>query len=196
MQLDDRLGVQDAHLLEGVATGDRDAFAALYDRLSPLVYGLILRVVRSPAIAEEVTQEVFLTLWSTAAAFDPARGSVRGWVLTIAHRRAVDVVRSEQAARDRITREGARSFGRPFDEVEEAVLAHAQDAEVVGALRSLTDLQRRAVELAYYQGLTHREVAQVLGVPLGTAKTRIRDGLQRLSIALSPAMPTEVGISA
>ena len=174
-------------LVERTAAGDRGAFAGMYDQLAPLVYGIVLRVVRDAAMAQEVTQDVFLSVWCTAAKFDRTRGSARAWVATIAHRRAVDVVRSEQAARDRVERVAPAMFLREFDEVAETVVGRAGDDEVRLALRSLTDLQRRAVELAYYQGLTHREVAELLDVPLGTAKTRIRDGLRRLARELGLA---------
>lgn len=177
----------EGRLLERTATGDRAAFAAVYDQFAPLVFGIALRVVRDPAMAQEVTQDVFLTVWCTAAKFDRTRGSARAWVATIAHRRAVDVVRSEQASRNRVERAAPTMFHRAFDEVAETVVGRSGDDEVKVALRSLTDLQRRAVELAYYQGLTHREVAEVLGVPLGTAKTRIRDGLRRLAAELRAA---------
>lgn len=180
-------------LLERVATGDRAAFAALYDRVAGLVYGITLRVIRDPAIAEEVTQEVLLAVWTNAPAFDRSRGSARAWISTLAHRRAVDVVRSEQAARDRVRRVQPTQFERPFDEVAELAVARTPDVTLAHALDALTVLQRQAVELAYYEGLTQAQVAQVLEVPLGTAKTRIRDGLRRLTRELSPAVDAGAG---
>ena len=176
-------------LLEQVATGDRHAFAQLYDAMGPAVYGMARRVVVDPSIAEEVTQEVLLAVWSQAASFDRSKGSARTWVLTMAHRRAVDVVRSEQASRNRVDRVAAASTERPFDEVADTVVeqivdrARARDVE--RAMRNLSDLQRAALELAYYKGLTYREVAETLAIPLGTAKTRIRDGLRRLGDQLA-----------
>lgn len=171
-------------LLARVAGGDRDAFAQLYDRLGPTVYGLVRRVVVDEAIAQDVTQDVLLEVWSKARSFDAARGSARSWISTMAHRRAVDVVRREQASRNRTQRVAAASLEQPFDEVAETVIeadvARSNVAEVARALAVLTPVQRCAIELAYFKGMTYREVAQRLDVPLGTAKTRIRDGLRRL----------------
>ena len=160
--------------------GDESAFAALYDALSSAVFGLTRRVVRDPAQAEEVTQEVFLDVWRSAPRFDRARGSARSWVLTIAHRRAVDRVRSAQASTDRELRAAQRTGARDFDEVVEAVEARLEAQAVRRCLQALTDLQREAVNLAYYAGHTYAQVATVLSLPLGTVKTRLRDGLIRL----------------
>jgi RNA polymerase sigma-70 factor (ECF subfamily) len=160
--------------------GDETAFAALYDVLAPAVYGLTRRVVRDPAQAEEVTQEVFLDVWRSAPRFDQARGTARSWVLTIAHRRAVDRVRSAQASTDRELRAAQRSGVRDFDEVVEAVESNLEAQAVRRCLQALSDLQRQAVNLAYYAGNTYAQVAAVLELPLGTVKTRLRDGLIRL----------------
>jgi RNA polymerase sigma-70 factor, ECF subfamily len=170
----------DEALLQAVALGDQQAFASLYDRLVPLVYGVVRRVVRDPAQSEEVAQEVFVEVWRLATRFDPARGTGRAWVLTLAHRRAIDRVRSEQASRDRTDRIGHRDQSRAFDEVAEHVEVRLEHDQVREALHELTDLQREAVELAYYRGYTYREVADLLDAPLGTVKTRMRDGLIRL----------------
>lgn len=167
-------------LMRKVAQGDEQAFAQVYDTLSPSVYGLVLRVLRDPAQSQEVAQEVMVELWRQATRFDPTRGSVRGYVLTMAHRRAVDRVRSAQAATDRELRVGQASQDREFDEVAEAVENRLEAQQVRRALRVLTELQREAVQLAYYGGYTHREVSELLDVPLGTVKTRLRDGLIRL----------------
>lgn len=183
-------------LLDRLAAGDRDALALLYDRFGALVYGVALRVVRDPSIAEEVTQEVFLWAWSNAGTFDRSRGSERAWLTTIAHRRAVDVVRSEQASRNRHARVEEATVQRPFDEVAEAVVTRSEERAVRAALAALTPIQRQAVELAYYQGLTYREVAQALDLPLGTVKTRIRDGLRRLCGELDRGAVDEVWRSA
>lgn len=167
-------------LMRKVAHGDEDAFARVYDALSPSVYGLVLRVLRDPAQSQEVAQEVMVELWRQATRFDPTRGSVKGYVMTMAHRRAVDRVRSAQSSTDRELRVGQASQEREFDQVAEAVEHRLEVQQVRRALRVLTELQREAVQLAYYGGYTHREVSELLGVPLGTVKTRLRDGLIRL----------------
>ena len=170
-------------LIQRVGRGDQAAFADLYDAVAPLVHGVVLKIVRDPSQAEEVVQEVFVELWRVAPRFDPARGAVTSWVATIAHRRAVDRVRSEQAARNRVERESARAEP-PHDEVADSVVAVDQSQfdrrRVRRALDRLTSMQREAVELAYFGGHTYREVAVLLGVPEGTVKTRIRDGMIRL----------------
>jgi RNA polymerase sigma-70 factor, ECF subfamily len=171
-------------LLQRVARADRDAFEKVYDRLSSVVYGTIRRVLRDPAQSEEVTQEVFVEIWRTAAKFDPTRGAATTWVVTMAHRRAVDRVRSEQAATNRDEKVAHLQDQRPYDSVAEAVEQRLDRERVVRALADLTDLQREAVTLAFYGGHTHTEVAELLEVPLGTVKTRIRDGLIRLRDAL------------
>ena len=171
-------------LLLRVAKGDRDAFAGLYDRLSAIVYGTIRRVLRDPAQSEEVAQEVFVEIWRTAARYDPARGGATTWAVTMAHRRAVDRVRSEQAATNRDTKAAMLDPDRPYDSVSEAVEQKLDRERVVRALGKLTDLQREAVTLAFYGGHTHTQVAELLDVPLGTVKARIRDGLIRLRDAL------------
>nr|WP_285223186.1 sigma-70 family RNA polymerase sigma factor [Frankia sp. AgPm24] len=170
-------------LLRQVSRGDRDAFAAFYDLLAPRVFGLVRRVVRDPAQAEEVTQEIFVEVWRQAARFDAGRGSATNWVCAMAHRRAVDRVRSAQAARDREHRFGVlgpRDSDAGGDEVAEQVLGRLERERVRRCLRGLTDLQRESITLAYYNGYTYREVAEVLGAAVPTVKTRMRDGLIRL----------------
>ena len=167
-------------LLALVARGDEQAFAELYQRVAPAVFGLVSKVVRNPAQSEEVAQEVFVELWRTASRFDPARGTARSWIMTCAHRRAVDRVRSAESAARRDDLAGRRDQGRPYDEVVEQVETSLEREHVRRGLEALTDLQREAVVLAYYGGYTHREIAELLGVPPGTVKTRLRDGLIRL----------------
>lgn len=162
------------------ALGDEAAFAELYDALSRRLHGLVLRVVRDPAQSEEVTQEAFLEIWRTAARFDPTRGSAMGWMMTIAHRKAVDRVRSAEAASRRDAQYHEANQEVDFDSTSEAAHTSLDVERVRKALASLTDAQRSALELAYFGGYTHTEVATMLGLPLGTAKTRIRDGLIRL----------------
>lgn len=177
-------GAEPAELLAAAARGDEQAFAALYDQTSPRVYGMVLRVVRDPAQAAEVTQDVYLQLWREAARFDPELGTLMSWLLMIAHRRAVDRVRSARAAVQREDRYAAGQLDRPYDEVSEQVQASLDAQRVRNALDDLTETQREAIRLAYFAGYTHREVAALLDLPLGTAKTRIRDGLIRLRDAL------------
>jgi RNA polymerase sigma-70 factor, ECF subfamily len=167
-------------LLLQVAGGDEPAFAELYRRVAPAVFGLVGKVVRSPAQAEEVAQEVFVEVWRSASRFDPGRGTARSWIMTCAHRRAVDRVRSAERAARRDDLAGRRDQGRPYDEVAEQVESSLERERVRRSLDALTELQREAVVLAYYGGHTHREIAQLLGVPSGTVKSRLRDGLIRL----------------
>jgi RNA polymerase sigma-70 factor (ECF subfamily) len=168
-------------LMTRVASGDADAFSTLYDQTSSMVYGLALRVVRSAALAEEVTQEVYLQVWRQASGFDAQRGSVKSWMATMAHRRAVDVVRRSQSSRDRELKVPPDA---PAADVAETVTLGEERDRVRAALGSLTDLQFQVIEMAYYRGLTYREVAERLNTPLATVKTRIRDGLIRLRAAL------------
>ncbi len=170
----------DDELLVASATGDQTAFSELYDRIIPAVRGVARRVLRDPSLADEVAQEVMVEVWRKAARFDPERGSAPGWITTLAHRRAVDRVRSEQASRNRDERAGRRDTSRAFDEVADAVEVRLDHWQVRQALATLTERQREAVELAYFGGHTYRDVAEVLGIPEGTAKSRLRDGLARL----------------
>src|SRR6478735_2777068 len=163
-------------LLRRAATGDETAFAELYDAVSSRLFGLVRRVVRDPA----QSQEVFLEIWRHSARFDPSKGGALSWMLTIAHRKAVDRVRSAEAARHRDEGYGASNQDVTHDSTAEAVVERLDAERVHRALETLTPVQRQALELAYLSGYTHTEVATMLDLPLGTAKTRIRDGLIRL----------------
>ena len=165
--------------LHQAGRGDEDAFARFYDLTAAMVHGIVVRVVRDPSMADEVTQEVFVEIWRLAPRYDAERGSARSWAATIAHRRAVDRVRSEESRRRREETEG-RQQPAPFDSVSETVGDDLEREWVAKALDSLSPPQREAVALAYYGGHTYREVAALLDVPEGTVKTRIRDGLIRL----------------
>lgn len=167
-------------LLARAALGDEVAFAALYDELAGPVLGMVGRVLRDRAQSEEVAQETMLEIWRKAATFSPDRGNVRSWALTIAHRRAIDRVRSEQSGSDREARAGRLDPHRDFDEVAEQTMLRLEREDVRAALASLTDLQRRSIELAYYDGYTYREVGALLDIPVSTVKSRMRDGLIRL----------------
>jgi RNA polymerase sigma-70 factor (ECF subfamily) len=174
-----------ARYLKLVARGDADAFDAVYDQVAATVFGIVRRVVRDPAQSEEVTQDVLLEVWRNAAKFDPGRGSATAWVMTLAHRRAVDRVRSVQKESERERRTAVADV--PFDEVAEAVESGLERERVRRCLGSLTELQRESVTLAYYGGYTYNQVASLLGVPGGTIKTRMRDALIRLRDCLGVA---------
>jgi RNA polymerase sigma-70 factor (ECF subfamily) len=165
-------------VLTEVAKGDHAAFTALYDQAAPAVLGTVRRVLRDPAQSEEVMQEVLLEVWRTASRFDPAAGTAAAWIAMLAHRRAVDRVRSEQRAAERELR--AATSVIDYDEVSDAVETSLDQERVRRCLAGLTDLQRESVTLAYYGGYSYSQVAQLLGVAVGTVKTRMRDGLIRL----------------
>lgn len=175
-------------LLGQVAKGDQRAFEQVFERVAAPVYGIVRRVLRDPAQSEEIAQEVLLEVWRQAARFSAERGSAMSWVMTIAHRRAVDRVRTEAAASARTARafwqDGA---GTEYDQVAEQVEVRLEQERVRRCLDTLTDLQRESVDLAYYGGYTYREVGELLGVALGTVKTRLRDGLIRMRDCLGVA---------
>ncbi|WP_201776585.1 ECF RNA polymerase sigma factor SigK [Allosalinactinospora lopnorensis] len=168
-------------LLRRTALGDLDAFESVYRELSGPVFGLAQRILVDRAQAEEVTQEVFTEIWRLAARFDAERGGVRSWVLTVAHRRAVDRVRSEQAATSRMERVGQLvPEASPADDVPDQVEHRLEREKVRRCLRRLTEMQSEVVRLTYYTGYTQREAAELLRVPLTTVKGRLRDGLVKL----------------
>lgn len=177
---DEPVPVSPDDLLTRVASGDQAAFSELYDALSGRVLGLVTRLLKDRAQSEEVTQEVFLEVWQQATRFDRSRGTAASWVLTMAHRRAVDRIRASQASHDRDTRIGIRDLEAGFDQVSESVEIRIEHERVSRALGKLTEFQRQAVQLAYYGGYSHSEMAERLGVPIGTVKTRLRDGMIRL----------------
>ena len=160
------------------------AFDAVYAQVAGSVYGLARRVTRNEAHAEEVTQETLIVVWRRAAQYDPLRGSAMAWIMTQAHRRSVDRVRSEQAhmRRNAII---VNTRPRPYDHVVEAIEDQSQREQLRGSLGSLTELQSQAIQLAYYQGYTYQEVAQLLDTPIGTLKSRLHLALLRLRETLS-----------
>lgn len=173
-------GPDPQELLVAVAKGDEQAFSRLYDVIARPVFGLVQRIVRDAAQSEEVAQEVLVEVWRTATHFRPERGNAMAWILTLAHRQAVDRVRSAQATADREAKVGHQTPGRPFDEVAETVLSRFEQRQLRRCVSTLTDLQRESLMLAYYRGYTYRETAGLLSAPAATVKTRLRDGLIRL----------------
>lgn len=173
-----------ADLLSRTADGDQQAFAALYGLTCKRVYGLVLRVIQNAAIAAEVVQEVYLMLWASSGQFDADRGSHQSWILTLAHRRAVDRVRSEQSAIGRDSAYSLRSAAVRPNSVEDVVHHTLMSESVRKCLGSLTERQAEAIRLAYYGGMTYVEVAETLKIKLPTAKSRIQAGLTRLRDAM------------
>jgi len=174
-------------LLGLVARGDQRAFERVFEQVAAPVFGIVRRVLRDPAQSEEIAQEVLLEVWRQAARFSPERGSALSWVMTIAHRRAVDRVRTEAAASARTARAFWQDQPAEYDQVAEQVEVRLEQERVRRCLDTLTDLQRESVDLAYYGGYTYREVGELLGVALGTVKTRLRDGLIRMRDCLGVA---------
>lgn len=167
-------------LLRRVAEEDVEAFAAFYDNTRARVFGLVLRVLRDPGYSEETTQDVYLQVWRNARTYNPAAGTPLAWLMTLAHRRAVDRVRSEQSASQRESRYGAANVDLPADRVAEAVIQLDEQRQVTECLESLTDPQRECIQLAYYEGLTYVQVSERLSANLATIKSRMRDGIRGL----------------
>ena len=167
-------------LLAQVAAGDHTAFRELYDGMAPRVHGLIRRTLVDHGQSQEVTQDVFLEVWRSASRFDAARGSAVSWIMMMAHGRAVDRVRASQASRDRDLRIGVRDREVHFDPVSEAGELSAESARVTLAMARLTAIQRDAISMTYFEGLTGPELAARLDIPVGTLKSRLREGLVRL----------------
>jgi len=167
-------------LLRRVARQDVDAFGQFYDHTRSRVYGLVTRVLRDPGYSEETTQEVYLQVWRNASSYNPAAGSALAWLLTLAHRRAVDRVRAEQSAAQRESRYGAASADRPSDVVADSAILREERRQVAECLGSLTDAQRQCIEMAYYEGLTYVQVSERLSANLATIKSRMRDALRGL----------------
>lgn len=174
-------------LLRRVARQDIDAFAQLYDHTRSRVYGLVTRVLRDPGYSEETTQDVYLQVWRNAGGFDPAVGTALAWLLTLAHRRAVDRVRAEQAATRRESRYGAANADPPADVVADSAILSEERRQVAECLGSLTAAQRQCIELAYYDGLTYAQVSERLAANLATIKSRMRDALRGLRNCLDVA---------
>jgi RNA polymerase sigma-70 factor (ECF subfamily) len=170
--------LSDEALVALAARSEQTALAELYDRYGRTAYGLALRILRDQALAEDAVQEAFLTIWRTASRFMPERGKASTWILTLVHRRAVDAVRREQRRRA----DSLERAAEPADEggVEEDAFLRLQRERVQDALRHLPDAQREALELAYYGGFTQSELAERLGQPLGTIKSRMFGGLSRM----------------
>jgi RNA polymerase sigma-70 factor (ECF subfamily) len=185
--VDETVPVSLNDILSRVAEGDQVAFGQLYDQIAPRVLGLVRRLLKDFAQSEEVTQEIFLEIWQNATRYDPNKGGASTWILTMAHRRAVDRIRSSQSTRDRDTKIGIRDFETEYDSVAETVEVTMESERVKKAMSRLTELQRQAVSLAYYGGYSHSEVATMLSVPIGTVKTRLRDGMIRLRDELGVA---------
>lgn len=175
--------MSDAALVVALARYDQAALATVYERHSGAVFALARRLVRDRALAEEVTQEIFLRLWNRPERFDPERGALRSFLLADTHGRSIDMLRSELARKDREEREARIAPAAPKT-VEGEVLSRVTSESVRAAIAALKDGERQAIELAYFGGLTYREVAKQLGEPEGTIKSRIRSGMARLRVEL------------
>lgn len=195
--------ISDEDLLQQMAARQPEALAGLYERYKRLIYSFVLHMIKDAAIAEEITQDVFLRAWDAAGKFQGGRGKVSSWLLAIAHNRAIDELRSRRARGAQVTssydlatpgdlEQAFRAQGSsPEDDPEQATLDRMQRGRVLAALERLPPDQRRVISLAYYGGLTHREIAERLDEPLGTVKTRLRLGLQKLRTSLRGEVLTD-----
>jgi len=172
--------LSDEALVALVARGDEDALAELYDRVGRIAYGLALRILRDERHAEDAVQEAFLQVWRSAATFRPERAKASTWVLTLVHRRAVDLVRREERRQTDPLADDAGATVEAAEQTDEAAWLRFERERVQTALKQLPDLQREALELSYYGGFSQSELAERLGVPLGTIKSRMFAGLARL----------------
>lgn len=177
--------LNDAELVLLIQQGVSDALAETYRRHSGSVFNLVVNLVKSRVLAEEITQEIFVGLWQKPDRFDPLRGSLKTYLLTFAHSKSVDVIRSEQARKnreDKVSKDIALS-GLSFDESLENLMLSAQVKE---ALDGLKEEERQAVKLAYFNGLTQKQIAEMLDTPEGTIKSRIRSAMSKLARSLLP----------
>nr|WP_239107605.1 sigma-70 family RNA polymerase sigma factor [Corynebacterium sp. FDAARGOS 1242] len=172
------------HLLVQTAAADKHAFSALYDALAPTVYSVCLSVLRNPALAEEVAQDVFVEVGTSAVKFDPQRGNARSWVGRLAHGRAVDKLRSHVATVQRDDRDAMLTQATFAETLEDEALGNVEAQQLRQAIDKIGEPHSTAVALAFFDGLTHAELAESTGVPLGTAKTRVRDGIRKLKAIL------------
>lgn len=172
--------VDDAVLLRAIQSGDQQAVAGLYDRYSGVAYGLAFRITNDGTQAEDVVQDAFVSVWRQAGRFDPGRGQVRSWLLTIVHHKAVDAVRRRTNRGERALPEGPEEFIATHGRPEQIAEMTMEAAAVREAVRHVPDDQRRTIEMAYFEGMTHVEIAERTGAPLGTVKSRLRIGLEKM----------------
>jgi RNA polymerase sigma-70 factor (ECF subfamily) len=182
----DPRGLADEDLMGLVQAGDARAFEVIFDRHAEVAFSLAYRICGRRAMAEDIVQEAFLSLWRTGARYNRARGSVRTWVLSVVHNRAIDAFRSESSRSGRdVSDEAAVARLTAPESTETEAQRHDDAGQVRGALHMLPDEQRRVIELAYFGGLTHREIAEILSLPAGTVKGRMRLGLTKLRLSMA-----------
>ncbi|WP_169251304.1 sigma-70 family RNA polymerase sigma factor [Brevibacterium sp. 'Marine'] len=177
---DDSSGDASGRLLVRIAGGDAVAFEQLFTNQSSILMAVIVRIVKSRTLAEEVLQDCFTEVWTRCSGFDPTRGTGRAWLITLCRRRAIDCVRSVQSQQDRDLADGLRTSTEAVEGVEQTVIDRAESDRTVSALKILPEDQSRPIVMAFYQGMTHTQISENLQVPLGTIKSRIRDGMKKL----------------